>query len=81
MYFGNGSLDGVFLYGLECGFGVVTGAAAGVFDVGGGAEHFALGGIGFSCYTSEFLLNHAELVQEFAESLAFGRIGACQSQR
>ena len=50
-------------------------AAAGLLDVGGGAEDLAFGGVGLGCHTRQFLLDHAELAEELVEGFALGCIG------
>ena len=74
MYLGNGSLDSVLFNCFKSGLGVVTGAASGPLYVGGSAERFAFGSIGFGGHTCQFLFDQAKLVQELAKGLTLSSI-------
>src|SRR5437667_9225207 len=50
-------------------------------DICSSAEDVTLGGVSLSGHTSQFLLNHAKLVQVFAHGFALGCIGRSQIKR
>ena len=49
-----------------------------ISDICSGAEGMTLGCVSLSRHTSQFLLDHAKLMQEFAHRFAFGCIGCGQ---
>src|SRR5689334_19143241 len=81
MYFGDGSFDGVLFESLEDLFNIATCTRLRLSHVRSGAEDLALRSIGLGSHASQFLLNHAELVQELAKGFTLGCVGCPQFQR
>src|SRR5579863_6700073 len=78
--FGDGCFDGVLFDSSENSFGIAARALPRLLDIGGGAEDFAFGGVGFGGHTRQLLLNQTEFVQVFAKGFALNRIRCGQVQ-
>ncbi len=79
VHFGQRGFNGVLFDGFKRLFRA-AGAMAGIFNVGGGTEDSAFGSICFGGHTSQLLLNHAKLVQKFAEGFALSGVGCGQAK-